>query len=118
MTRVDNSTPEERRARLAQAVLDIHRALLRYDDSTALTITTLAVTLGWYSGKQMDISSLARTTGLPRQTVSRHLRTLEKAGFLQLPRNTRWVYPIKSRKTNPALSTLYAELEAVFSSLG
>jgi len=113
-------TPEERgrRARLAQAVLDIHRALLRYDDSAALTLTTLAVALGWYTGRKLDISSLAGITGLPRQTVSRHLSTLESAGFVQLARNTRWVYPVKVRKRNPKLSALYLELEAIFSRSG
>lgn len=108
----------KRRAKLAQAVLDIHRALLHYNDSAALTITTLAVSLNWYLNLRLDISGLAELTGMPRQTVTRHLSTLEDAGFLQLSRSHRWVYPIKTRKKNAPLSELYDEVEAVFARFG
>lgn len=107
-----------RRAILARGVLDIHAALKRFKDSPAMTMTILAVALGWYEGRPMDTSGIARIASLPRTTVMRHLRTLEAEGFLRFSRNQRWVFPVPVDHKAVINVHLYDDLELIIARTG
>ena len=42
----------------------------------------LAIALGWYEGRPLNVSAVAALTGCSRQTVMRHIATLKEQGAL------------------------------------
>lgn len=109
---------KKRRAILAKGILDIHEALLDYDDSPGMTMVVFAVALGWYEDNPMDASSIARIANLPRSTTLRHLKALEQIGLVKFSRKSRWVFPIPRNPDDSRLTPLYAKLEAIMHRVG
>lgn len=86
-----NNTPKEKAKRciLIKMMLAIQEALTKLGDDPEVSVVLMAVRLGHYSGRPMDITSLAGTTSLPRTTVLRHLRHLEAAERININRKGR-----------------------------
>lgn len=77
------------RVALIQHVLTIYRAMIDQCETADLGIIRMAVRLGTYEGRPMDVSSIAHAVGIPRPTVTRHLQQLEAAGVIQRRREGR-----------------------------
>lgn len=112
------SKEKKRRAILARGILDIHEALLGYDDSTGMTMVVFAVALGWYEDNPMDASSIARAAHLPRSTTLRHLKVLERIGLVKFSRKGRWVFPVPRDPNESRLTPLYERLEGIMHRVG
>ncbi|MEJ5084963.1 MULTISPECIES: helix-turn-helix domain-containing protein [Brucella] len=120
MSKLLDLPPKElrRRAIIARGVLDIHAALRKFQDSPAMTMTILAVALGWYEGRPLDTSGVARIASLPRTTVTRHLKALEAEGFLRFSRTQRWVFPIPRNTAAVVNVSVYDDLELIITRTG
>jgi DNA-binding transcriptional ArsR family regulator len=88
---VPNNTPKEKAKRciLIEMMLAIQEALTKLGDDPEVSVVLMAVRLGHYSDRPMDITSLAGATSLPRTTVLRHLRLLEEGKRVTIQRGGR-----------------------------
>jgi DNA-binding IclR family transcriptional regulator len=54
------------------------------DDAVEETWVVLAVLLGQYQGRPMDITSVSNLARIPRTSVQRHIKKLEELGKLRV----------------------------------
>jgi DNA-binding IclR family transcriptional regulator len=47
----------------------------------------LAIAMGWYQGRPLDVSAVAALTGCSRQTVLRHIAALKEQGAVDTRHN-------------------------------
>jgi DNA-binding transcriptional ArsR family regulator len=86
-----NNTPKEKAKRciLIEMMLAIQEALTKLGDDPEVSVVLMAVRLGHYSDRPMDIKSLAGAKSLKRTTVLRHLRLLEENKRVTIQRGGR-----------------------------
>lgn len=107
---------QARRSILIRLMLDLH-ALVRdssFPHEEALVV--VAVRLGQYDGRPMDVSDIAREVRLPMSTVSRHIVTLRKKGWLRSERSGRRSvqYLITPASEQAEVARFYREAEQIF----
>ncbi|MER9605385.1 hypothetical protein [Mesorhizobium sp. M0243] len=108
------NTPRERAKRciLIEMMLSIQEAISKLEYPGEVSVVLMAVRLGHYSGKPMDITSLAGATSLPRTTVLRHLRTLEVAERVHISRGgRRTVVTLNGRADTARTAPFYRRVE-------
>jgi GNAT superfamily N-acetyltransferase len=72
----------------------------------------LAIALGWYEGRPLDVSAVAALTGCSRQTVTRHIATLKEQGAADTRRNGRRTIVIPLRRGHGATRAFFNAVEA------
>ncbi|WP_149902398.1 hypothetical protein [Mesorhizobium sp. SARCC-RB16n] len=85
------NSPKERAKRciLIEMMLGIQEAIAKLEFDGEVSLVLMAVRLGHYQGKPLDITSLAGATSLPRTTVLRHIRLLEANDRIAIKRGSR-----------------------------
>lgn len=108
------NTPKERAKRciLIEMMLDIQEAIMNLEYDAEVSVVLMAVRLGHYSGKPMNITSIAGATSLPRTTVLRHLKELEKAERVHIKRGgPHTLVTLNGRADTPKTAPFYRRVE-------
>ena len=69
-----------RRCVLIRTLLELHTLTREAGIPHEEAIVSMAIRLGQYEGRPMDVTDLAEITGLPLSSVSRHVKALRKKG--------------------------------------
>jgi hypothetical protein len=72
----------------------------------------LAIALGWYQGRPLDVSAVAALTGCSRQTVLRHIATLKEQGAVDTRHSGRRTIVIPLRRGHGATRAFFNMVEA------
>lgn len=82
MPRQSRETQARRRI-LIRFMLELHALIRESNFPHDEAMVAMAIRLGQYEGRPMDVSDIAGATGLPRSSVSRHLVALRKKGMVR-----------------------------------
>jgi hypothetical protein len=72
----------------------------------------LAIALGWYQRRPLDVSAVAALTGCSRQTVLRHIATLKEQGAVDTFRKAGHTIVIPLRRGHGATRAFFNTVEA------
>jgi hypothetical protein len=72
----------------------------------------LAIALGWYQGRPLDVSAVAALTGCSRQTVLRHIASLKEQGAVNTSHKGRRTIVILLRRGDGATQAFFNAVEA------
>ena len=72
----------------------------------------LAIALGWYEGRPLNVSAVAALTGCSRQTVLRHIATLKEQGAVDTSHEGRRTIVIPLRRGHSATHGFFNAVEA------
>ncbi|MER8406970.1 helix-turn-helix domain-containing protein [Mesorhizobium sp. M1307] len=108
-----NITAKERLKRVAviELVLGLTTELDKLGTSRDMHIVLMAIRLGNYQGRPMDVTALAAATSLPRTTVIRHIHALEELGRVKVVTNGRRAIPLLIGSDLPLVKGFYGKLE-------
>ena len=115
------TSPKERRRRciIIEMILGMHGKFIDLSDDTSTTLVMMAIRLGAYQKRPMDITGLAGVTNLPRTTVIRHVKALEGLGRIKVVSAGRRTIPILSvGSERPNVEDFYRDLERLIISAG
>ncbi|RWP18885.1 MAG: transcriptional regulator [Mesorhizobium sp.] len=101
----------QRRSALIKMVLGIAAELDKLGDGRDLLLVLMAVRLGNYQRRPMDVTGLAAATGLARTTVIRHIKALEELGRVKVVNAGRRTIPILTGDDRPMVKGFYTRLE-------
>ncbi|MFH1915612.1 MAG: metalloregulator ArsR/SmtB family transcription factor [Pseudomonadota bacterium] len=74
-------------------------------DATRLRI------LGLLAGGELCVCDLIEVLGLPQSTVSRHLASLRKLGWVEARRNGKWMHYRRPTRPDPFMAYAFALLD-------
>lgn len=74
------SRETERRRILLRLLLELHALIRETGIPHEEAVVAMAIRLGQYEGRPMDVTDIAEMTALPLSSVSRHIKTLRKRG--------------------------------------
>jgi DNA-binding Lrp family transcriptional regulator len=108
-----NTLTKERRKRSAviELVLGICAELATLGENRDLHIVLMAIRIGNYQGRAMDVTALAAATSLPRTTVIRHVKALEELGRIKVVTTGRRHVPVLIGTDRPLVKGFYKRLE-------
>ncbi|MER9195289.1 hypothetical protein NKI13_18600 [Mesorhizobium australicum] len=109
-----DNTPAERAKRciLIEMMLTIQEALIKLGNDPEVSVVLMAVRLGHYQGKPLDITSIAGATSMPRTTVLRHLKELEAGKRISIKRGgRRTIVTLNGRSDNKETKPFYRLVE-------
>jgi len=98
---------------LSQMVIRAWRLLDGLSVAPEVTLVALAVRLGWYQKRPLDVSAIATMTGLPRSTVNRHIKALEGLNRMAATRIGRRSVPLPTSMDAAEIGRFLASLEAL-----
>ncbi|AIK68479.1 hypothetical protein Lo5R7ANS_09 [Mesorhizobium phage vB_MloP_Lo5R7ANS] len=108
-----NVTAKERMKRSAviELILGACIELDKLGESRDLHVVLMAIRLGNYQKRPMDVTALAAASGLPRTTVIRHIKALEELGRIKVVNTGRRHIPILIGTDRPLVKGFYRRLE-------
>ncbi|MER9596096.1 helix-turn-helix domain-containing protein [Mesorhizobium sp. M0244] len=108
-----NIPAKERLKRVAviELVLGVAAEFDKLGDGRNLHLVLMAIRLGNYQKRPMDVTALAAATGLPRTTVIRHIRELVELDRIKVVISGRRAIPILIGDDRPLVKGFYTRLE-------
>ncbi|PBB68124.1 hypothetical protein CK228_13520 [Mesorhizobium sp. WSM4312] len=108
-----NVTAKERMKRCAviELILGACAELTALGENRDLHLVLMAIRLGNYQKRPMDVTALAATTSLPRTTVIRHIKALEGLERIRVVNTGRRAVPILVGTDRPLVKGFYSRLE-------
>jgi DNA-binding MarR family transcriptional regulator len=106
-------TPPKERAKRVIAIkliLGITRRVIELGDNAYLNVVMMAIRMGIYERKPLDLTAIAKATGLPRSTVMRHVQTLEELGRVKTVTIGRRSIPILSDTERAIVGPFYDDI--------
>ncbi|MER8510923.1 helix-turn-helix domain-containing protein [Mesorhizobium sp. M0894] len=100
-----------RRTAVIELVLGICAEMVALGDNRDLHLVLMAIRLGNYQKRPMDVTGLAAATSLPRTTVIRHIKALEELGRITVVNTGRRALPILIGTDRPLTKGFYKRLE-------
>ncbi|MER8582657.1 helix-turn-helix domain-containing protein [Mesorhizobium sp. M1423] len=108
-----NLTAKERKRRVPviELILGVNSQLTALGESRDMLIVLMAIRLGNYQNRPMDVTALAAATSLPRTTVIRHIKALEELDRIKVVNAGRRAIPILIGTDSPLVKGFYKGLE-------
>lgn len=108
-----NLTAKERKRRVPviELILGVNSQLAALGESRDMIVVLMAIRLGNYQNKPMDVTALAAATSLPRTTVIRHIKALEELNRVKVVNTGRRSIPILVGTDRPMVKGFYKGLE-------
>ncbi|MER8418760.1 hypothetical protein [Mesorhizobium sp. M0199] len=100
-----------RRVAVIELILGTNAELAALGDSRDLHVVLMAIRLGNYQKRPMDVTALAAATSLPRTTVIRHIKALEGLDRIKVVNAGRRAIPILIGTDRPLTKGFYRRLE-------
>lgn len=96
---------------LIEMMLGIQGHLAARTDSQAQSVIMMAIRLGVYQGRPMDLSGIAVAVSMPRTSVIRYVKELEARGKVVQVQSGRRTVPILKDIEDPTVDNFYAHVK-------